>query len=260
MIKKLRAIAIEAGKMLTRNNRNDLGIRQKAAKDFVTKWDKRISAFVIPRLHHLVRDSEIMCEDSKFEKLATNRAKKVWVIDPIDGTTNFIHRYPFYTISITLFDIMSNRSVASVVFCPLLNQLFEAFEDSRSTLNGESIEVSKESNVNKCLLLTGFSHQVVQNGKELDIFRKMSCETHGTRRSGCASVDICYVAAGFAEAYYHFNLKPWDTLAAVHILRNAGGQVTNIAGSHFNPYQKTIIASNGKCHLEVNKLISTTNQ
>ncbi len=220
---------------------------EKASNDFATHVDHEVGTTIATRIREAFPQHAIRSEDGEVGQQQSG-SSILWFIDPLDGTNNYIHGYPFYTVSMCCYDHGQGRFVASAVFSPFFDLLFEAYDDRPSTLNDEPIAVGQRQELSECLVLTGMSHKVADDSPELHAFNYISRATAGTRRSGCASIDICFVAAGYADAYYHFNLKPWDVLAGAHILQNAGGLVTNIASASFDFANRTIVASNGPCH------------
>lgn len=230
------------------NHGSKLNISKKGDKEgFVSNIDIEISNYVFKSISTKFPLDSIISEDGPQDKLRSNRF--VWYVDPLDGTTNYIHNYPSYAISICRYDKKKSVFMASGIYIPYYDQLFIAYGDKEATLNGEKIKVSDCSQLKEALILTGMSFGVSKDSKELKKFIKLSTISSGTRRSGSAAVDLCYIAAGFADGYYHFNLKSWDIAAGCHLVRNAGGEISNIAkGKFLNLIEGTVIASNGLIH------------
>ncbi len=249
LIKKM---LLETGHYVKNQNKNRLTVIEKSSNDFVTNVDREAASLLTRRIQEAYPDDTIICEDEPVIEKMNALENKAWLIDPLDGTKNYMHGYPYYGISICCYDFKKKKYCASAIYIPFFDQLFEAYEEERSTMNGEKLYVSNNVNISNCLILTGMSHKVdASNQKELEYFNRISQISAGTRRTGCAALDLCYVAAGFADAYYHFNLKPWDVAAGSHIVSNAGGVATNIGSENFDFYNRTILATNRSCHLEI---------
>lgn len=243
----LRAAVHDAGRLIQSGSGEVVARTEKSANDFVTTVDRDSGLLLTSRVRALRPRDHIVCEDLD-EGADGSQAGVVWFIDPLDGTANYLHRYPFYTVSIAAYEPERERFLLSMVYWPPFDQLFEAYGDELSTLNGRAIHVSTAGEINRCLILTGMSHRVSADDPVLGVFCRVSVRSAGTRRSGCASLDLCCVAAGFAEAYYHFSLKAWDVAAGAHLVTNAGGKVTNVASQRFALDGRSILASNGVCH------------
>lgn len=222
---------------------------------FVTSVDIEIGKYIYNKISTKYVEDSIECEDGAIIKRGSNSI--VWYVDPLDGTTNYIHGLPFFAISISRYDKKKAIFLSSGIYIPFYDQLFMADGSTMAELNGQRIKVSDNNNLKKSLILTGLSFNVEEEGQEAKKFIKISSVSAGTRRTGSAAFDLCYVASGFAEAYYHFNLKPWDIAAGSHLIINAGGRVSNINSiKTFNLFEGTIIASNGLVHKELFKKIT----
>jgi myo-inositol-1(or 4)-monophosphatase len=171
----------------------------------------------------------------------------LWIIDPLDGTTNFTHGYPCVAVSVALY--RNNEPLLGVVFDPLHDEMFCAERGKGSRLNGAPLRVSATPSLEKSLLCTGFPYKLREEPADnFEIFRKLSVLAQGIRRDGSAAIDICYVAAGRFDGFWERGLKPWDTAAAVLILEEAGGRATDYSGGAFQPFLNEIAASNGLIH------------
>ena len=185
----------------------------------------------------------------------------IWVIDPIDGTTNFAHTLPQCSISIALF--YRGTPVLGGVKNPITGETFLAQKGKGATLNGKKIHVSKTARLDQSLLVTGFPYDRANHMPELLArLERFLNVCHGVRRLGSAALDLCWVAAGRLDGYWEQSLRPWDVAAGTLILQEAGGKVTNFAGKPFEKiqdYGQTVLASNGKIHLQMFRLIGKTN-
>jgi myo-inositol-1(or 4)-monophosphatase len=221
---------------------------EKAPRDLVTQVERRLAGDLTDAIRERYPDDRILCEDAA-EGHAGGGRERTWYVDPVDGTTNYVHGYPFYATAISVYDA-SGEPLYSAVHGPALAQLFEAHGHIGATLNGAAIRVSGIASLAPALVLSGFSHRVERDSPELTTFCALS-QSAGTRRSGCATLDMCHVAAGFAEGYCHANLRPWDVAAGAHIVIAAGGTVSDATGRPFDPANPSIVTSNGACHREL---------
>jgi myo-inositol-1(or 4)-monophosphatase len=221
---------------------------EKGDNDFVTDADAASAKLILSALREQCPGHGIICEDSTGHGGRPPAQHIVWIVDPLDGTTNYLHRYPAYCVSICCYDRQRDAPIASVVYEPDSRRLFAARGWREATLQGSPVHVTQLARLEDCLVLAGMSHRVAGDSPEPATFARVSSLTAGTRRSGCAALDLCFVAAGMADAYFHWNLKPWDVAAGAHIIRNAGGHVTDIGQDSFSLATPTILATNGAIH------------
>ncbi len=173
-----------------------------------------------------------------------------WIIDPLDGTTNFAHGFPFYAVSIGL--EYAGRCVLGVVFDPIHDELFTAVLGQGAFLNGRKIQVSSINQLNASLLVTGFAYDIRDNpNNNLDHFARVSLRVQGMRRTGSAALDLCYVASGRFDAFWEVRLQPWDMAAGIVILQEAGGLMSSFQKDTFSIYGQELVASNGLIHDEL---------
>ena len=251
MLKSIAEIAIEAGEIIKRGISADKHINYKGRIDMVTDFDVRVETFLKEKLAVLFPQHEMVGEESA--KSIQKREGNAIYIDPIDGTTNFIHGFPFVSISIGVYSDGEGRY--GVVYNPILNELFTASKGGGAFLNGNKIEVSKTPCLEQSLCATGFPYAKDNIPFLMKMLEKTLITTRGIRRAGSAALDLCYVAKGVFDLYYETTLKPWDISAGIIIVREAGGIVTNLDGSFQDLASDTIIASNGLVHDEFLKLI-----
>jgi len=220
--------------------REDISIESKGLHNYVTHVDKTSERMLIDGLHEIIPSSGFIAE----EKTNTTKGKIYnWVIDPLDGTTNYIHGLPPYAISIAL--LKGKEIVLGVIYEMGLKECFYAWKGGKSYLNGKEIRVSKVRKVNNSLIATGFPYY---NYLYLDNFMKtikfFMESSHGLRRLGSAATDIAYVACGRFEGFYEYGLNPWDVAAGVIILKQAGGKVSDFKGGMDYLFGGEIIATN----------------
>jgi myo-inositol-1(or 4)-monophosphatase len=175
---------------------------------------------------------------------------RLWVLDPIDGTTNFAHRFPHFSVSLAFCE--RGRAVAGAVYCPAEDELFAAELGGGATLNGRPIRVSKVDRVNQSLLATGYAYDRRERPEfYLGITRTILMNSHGLRRGGSAALDLCWVAAGRLDAHIESSLKPWDMAAGRLVLEEAGGRFSDFVGAPAGLAVDEVIASNGALHDEL---------
>ena len=236
--------ALEAGKILTSLFGRVKEISKKGEIDLVTEADIQAERKILEVLTGLFPQDTIITEETGKHR---HRPDRVWLIDPLDGTTNFAHALPFYAVSIA-FEVEKDLALG-VIYNPCVDELFEAVKGEGACRNGNPIRVSKTKRIGDALLITGFPYDVRENPDGITRrFKKMLTLAQGVRRLGSAALDLAYVAAGIFDGYWEERLHPWDTAAGAVLVREAGGLVSDYDGQPFSPYGKTIVASNGLIH------------
>ncbi len=230
----------------------NINVESKGKNDFVTIVDKTAEQSLVSALSKILLESGFIAE----EQSSTKRGEKYnWIIDPLDGTTNYIHNNQVYAISVALQE--NEKIVIGIVYEIGLSECFYAWKNSAAYLNGEIINVSKSKNINNSLIATGFpyyNYQQLQNFlKTLEYFMRNS---HGIRRLGSAATDLAYVACGRFDAFYEYNLNAWDVAAGAFIVQQAGGTVSDYSGKNNYLFGKEIIASNKHVYQEFFKVIN----
>jgi myo-inositol-1(or 4)-monophosphatase len=239
-----RKAARSAGKVLLELFGNTSGARKKGEIDLVTDGDLRSEQLVVDMIRSRFPNDGILAEESGESH---QDAERVWIIDPLDGTTNFAHSFPFFAVSIAL--EVQGEIVLGSVFNPVFKEHYEGVKGKGASLNGKPISVSAVAALQDSLLATGFPYTVHQNpDRVLRNFRSMLTRAQGIRRPGAASLDLCYVASGVFDGFWEEGLKPWDSAAGAIILEEAGGRVSTYGAHPFSPYAETIVASNGLIH------------
>lgn len=225
-----------------RSQRENVGIEieSKGKNDFVTQFDKEAERRLVAGLEKILPESGFIAEEST----STKKGKRFnWIIDPIDGTTNFIHGLFPYAISVGLME--EDRMVAGVVYEAGLDECFYAWDGAPAMLNNKEIKVSQKPKVADSLIATGFPYTNFSLMEEfmlsLDYFMKNS---HGMRRLGSAAADLAYLACGRFDAFYEYDLKPWDVAAGAFIVIQAGGKVADFLGGRNYIFGRQIMASN----------------
>jgi myo-inositol-1(or 4)-monophosphatase len=178
----------------------------------------------------------------------------LWIIDPLDGTTNFAHGYPAYCVSIGL--EFEGRCVLGVVFDPTRDELFAARIGGGASANGHRISVSATAVLDQALLVTGFAYDIRETERNnLDHFARFALQAQGLRRTGSAALDLCYVASGRFDGFWEVKLNPWDMAGGSVILREAGGRITDFRGAEHSIYGQELVASNGHIHQAMLKVL-----
>ena len=220
-------VIVEAGAFLERNFGRELEgeTEAKGRNDFVTEMDRRSERMITERLRGEFPEIGIYAEETG----AAGSMESFWVIDPLDGTTNFIHGYPAFAVSIALYE--EGEIVLGFVYDPLKKELFEAAKGAGAFLNGEKITVSETKRLEDALLGTGFPFSVHRFiDPYLAAFKELFLGSRGVRRAGSAALDLSHVAAGRLDGFWELYLKPWDMAAGALIVREAGGKVTDFFG------------------------------
>jgi myo-inositol-1(or 4)-monophosphatase len=241
------AAAIEAARTAGAIQRERFGttlaVRQKGAVDLVTDVDLACEEAICTTLSRRVPGTAILAEETGMSGAGSER----WIVDPLDGTTNFAHGYPFFCVSIAWEE--AGRIRLGVVYDPLREELFSVEVGLGSRLNGAPVRVSGTDRLERSLLATGFPYDRQTNPRNnLEAFARLTLATQGVRRSGAAALDLAYVAAGRLDGFWEPGLKPWDVAAGSLLVEQAGGKVTNLRGGPFDPYGSEVLASNGVIH------------
>lgn len=219
-------------------------IEVKGMHNFVTNVDKSAEAMIIGKLRNLVKDAGFIAEEGTDQ---TKGERYNWIIDPLDGTTNFIHGAPPVAVSIAL--VEDNIPVVGVIYEIWLKETFYAWKGSAAFLNGKKIRVSEISEVKNALIATGFPyHNFDRIQAYMNTIDYFFTNTHGVRRMGSAATDLAYVACGRYDGFYEYNLSPWDVAAGALIVTQAGGRVSDFSGSSGFLFGKEIVAANSNLH------------
>jgi myo-inositol-1(or 4)-monophosphatase len=243
------ALTTETGKFIRTqvNEVKQKDIKVKGLHDFVTYVDKTSEKMLVSKLSEILPEAGFITEEKTIEKTGETYQ---WVVDPLDGTTNFIHAIPCYSISIAL--LKNNIPVLGVVHELNLNECFYTWEGAPAYMNGNQIKVSEISDVEDSLIATGFPYNDYENlEKYLEVFRYFLLHSHGIRRLGSAAVDLAYVACGRFECFYEYGLKSWDVAAGALIVKNAGGRLSDFSGNDNYIFGKEIVSGNSAVFDEI---------
>ncbi len=247
--------ARRAGAVINRAVRDidGLTITRKQTNDFVTEVDKAAEIEIIDILKRAFPDHAILAEESGAQGEA--KAEYTWVIDPLDGTTNFIHGFPQYAVSIALRH--KDQYVHAVVYDPARNELFTASRGGGAFLNDKRIRVSKRAELEDALIGTGFPFRDFSHMDEyMRMFRDMIPKTSGIRRAGAAALDLAWVAAGRLDGFWEIGLAPWDMAAGALMIQEAGGLVGDLSGNAGFIESGRIAAGNPKVFAQMLQVIA----
>jgi len=239
--KVLKAACLEAGKIISANYGKVKNVRSKGANDWVTTQDIKVEKVIINIVKKVFPNSNFIGEETG---ASGNNQAMTWVIDPIDGTNNYIHDYPFFCTSIGV--MIKGKITYGAIFDSNRNEFFYAQKDAGAFLNGKKINVSRIKNLSDSLLCTGFiTSKKSFARKNLANFRRLIFKARSIRRDGSAALDLAYVACGRLDGFWELGLNSWDTSAGVLLVREAGGRVVNSSGKNFNILKnKSIISAN----------------
>ena len=247
------SLAIETGQFL-KNEIERLktsDIEFKGEHNFVTYVDKASEEMIIKRLSEILPGSGFIAEENP--DLRTRDL--TWIVDPLDGTTNFIHGVPLYCISIGLME--QQEMILGVIYEVNLRECFYTWKSAPSYLNDKPIRVSDTAKLSDCLFATGFPYYDYSLlDQYMDLFRYMMKNSHGVRRLGSAAADLAYVACGRYDGFYEYGLSPWDVAAGSLIVKNAGGIISTFSGNDDFIFGKEIIATNSKVYKEFLDIIA----
>lgn len=243
------SLAQAAGIVLRKYWGNLSEIQEKShAGDLVTEADKESESVIISKINAHYPTHAILAEESG--AIGKKQSEYLWVIDPVDGTTNYAHQYPFVSISIGL---MHNQiPIVGVVYNPIYEELFVAAKGEGAFFNGRPIRVSQVNRLSKSLLATGFPYNRRETkDNNYPEFYHLTSVSQGVRRQGSAALDLANVACGRLDGFWEQGLQPWDSLAGIVLIEEAGGRITNYKGEPFDIYSHKILATNGLIHQEM---------
>jgi myo-inositol-1(or 4)-monophosphatase len=249
------AIAREAGARLREFFSQGVATEYKGDVDLVTVADRTAEKLIRERLSQAFPEHGIFGEEGTRDRLD---GEFRWYVDPLDGTTNFAHGLPQFCVSMGLEQRRKGLApdedgtmVAAVIYDPLRDDLFTAERGRGARLNGRPMHVSRTPELAEALVATGFPSKKRHESPNIHFYHEFSLRSHGVRRAGSAALDLAYVAAGRLDAFWEFNINPWDTAAGYLLVEEAGGQMTGFSGKPFRLDSREILASNGLLHAEL---------
>lgn len=245
-------IAEQAGKLLLVNFGSQLHIDYKGRIDMVTEMDMKSEKLIVDAIKKNFPSHDIIAEEGS--RVESN-AEYVWLIDPLDGTTNYAHGFGFFAVSIAL-EKRSEGVVMGIVYAPYLNEFYHTVKGGGAYLNNVRITVSSILNLEESLVATGFPYDVRETNDNVEYFKRFLTKTQAVRRPGSAAIDLCSVAAGKFDGFWELKLHPWDTAAGSLMVEEAGGIVSGFNGEKYSPYDKKILATNSFINEEMRSILN----
>ncbi|HAP00375.1 MAG TPA: inositol monophosphatase [Bacteroidetes bacterium] len=234
---------------------NEKDVQTKSRNNLVSYVDLNAEKILVERLKQVLPESGFITEE---KTISQTNSEWQWIIDPLDGTTNFIHGIPAFAVSIGL--MQDRKMKAGVVYEIMRDECFSAFDGSKSQLNGKTIYVSERKTLADSLVATGFPYEKYDYlPKYLKALENFMQNTRGIRRIGSAAVDLAYTACGRFDGFFEYNLNAWDVAAGAFIVQQAGGRVTDFSGKENYIFVREIIATNDLIHQEMQKVIQNQN-
>jgi len=254
-VPKAAEIAQEGGARLREFFAQGVETEYKGDVDVVTVADRAVEQLIRTRLGETFPEHGMYGEEGTREQLDQEFR---WYVDPLDGTTNFAHGFPHFCVSLGLERRAAGLGrdkdgtlVAAVIYDPLRDELFTAEQGKGARLNGKPLHVSRTAELAESLVGTGFPSRKRHESPNVHFYHEFTLRSHGVRRAGSAALDLAYVAAGRLEAFWEFNLNPWDTAAGILLVQETGGRVTDFAGNPVRLASHEVLASNGLIHQEL---------
>jgi myo-inositol-1(or 4)-monophosphatase len=237
--------ATAAGNLIQQQWQQPKQVDYKGAIDLVTSVDRESERRIVDLLQTKFPGHSILAEEET--DLVGSQASHRWIIDPLDGTTNFAHGYPQFCVSIAL--ERDGEVILGLVYDPLRPECFQAVKGQGATLDGTPIRISGVKDLNRALLATGFAYDQREKADfYLGFFKAFMTRSQGIRRNGSAALDLCYVACGRLDGFWELKLRPWDTAAGALIVEEAGGRLSDLSGNPFSIWGEETLASNGAIH------------
>jgi myo-inositol-1(or 4)-monophosphatase len=251
-------IAREAGELLRGFYHRGVRTEYKGDVDLVTEADRASEKLIGERLREAFPEHGVYGEEGTRSGLDSEFR---WYVDPLDGTTNFAHRFPAFCVVLGcehrpagLAAVTDGEMVAGVTYDPLRDEMFSAARGEGASLNGEAIHVSRARLLQESLIATGFPSQKRHASPNVHFYQEFTLRSHGVRRAGSAALDLAYVACGRLDGYWEFHLNPWDTSAGYLLVEEAGGTITHFDGGKFTLDSRELLATNGLIHAEMEQL------
>ncbi len=252
MLQKVVEVAKEAGELIKADFGKHHSVEYKSnLSDLVTETDKKSEKLITDFIKKEFPSHNILSEEGSGKE---GNSDYLWVIDPVDGTTNFAHGLPIFAVSIGV--VKNGEIIAGVVYDIMRNVIYSAEKGSGSFANGKKLSVSKNSDLRKSLLVTGFPYNVSENPNNVyGKFIAFLKNSRAVRRLGSAAIDCCYVAEGVFDGFWEVSLHPWDICAGKLIIEEAGGKVTNFKGEEVSIFSVEFLSSNGYVHEKMMKIL-----
>lgn len=248
------AVAREAGTLLRERLHDRHTVEYKGEINLVTEADRLSESLIVERIRREFPGHDILTEESP--EISTGSRFR-WIIDPLDGTTNYAHGCPVFSVSIAL--EVEGVIIRGAVYNPMLDELFAAERGAGAFLNGRRLMVSRTERLSRALLATGFPYDIREDrNNNINYFRALAFGAQALRRTGSAALDMAYLAAGRFDGFWELKLAPWDTAAGWLLVEEAGGVVTDLRGDPYRLRSPDILASNGLLHAEIARILAGT--
>jgi myo-inositol-1(or 4)-monophosphatase len=249
----LASIAREAGALLAQRFHGTHTVDYKGEIDLVTEADRMSEELLISRISREYPHHDILAEESAETNTGSDYR---WIIDPLDGTTNYAHGFPVFCVSIAL--EFRGEVVVGAVYDPMRDELFLAEKGGGAFLNDSVISISPTEDIARGLLATGFPYDIREKpDNNINYFNEMALKAQAIRRAGSAAIDLAYVAAGRFDGFWELKLRPWDTAAGWLLVEEAGGRVSELSGAPYTLNSPSIMASNGYLHESMRNIFAT---
>ncbi len=250
--KSIEKLVRTVGDDIYRKSSGNKRVKFKGEVDLITKFDRSSQRQIAAFLQKEFPDFGLLSEEGLCYK---ENAPIRWIVDPLDGTTNFAHGLPIWSITIAL--EFFNNIIIGVVYDPCRREMFSAIQDNGATINGKRIRVSSVRSLNQALLVTGFPYDIRRTDQDnLEYFSRFAKKAQAVRRLGSAALDLCYTACGRFDGYWEIKLSPWDQAAGSLILKEAEGMITDFKNNEFSIYGEEVLATNGLIHTQMQKILS----
>ena len=250
-IQAAKEAALKGGRFLKANLDHSGEIFYKGAVDLVTNFDTQAQRMIMDYLSESFPDHDYLAEEGLSQEKG---AEFRWIIDPLDGTTNYAHGFPVFTVSIAL--EKKGELILGMIYDPMREEMFSAEKGEGAFLNGRKIKVSSVDELDKSLLATGFPYDLrTSDVNNIAHFNAFLTRVQGIRRCGSAAMDLCYVACGRFDGFWELKLSPWDMAAGALIVQEAGGRISDFKGREFTISGSEILASNGLIHQQMKDVL-----
>jgi myo-inositol-1(or 4)-monophosphatase len=252
MLQLAQETARMAGILLMRHFGSPQKVDHKGEVDLVTEIDRRSERAIVQMIRSSFPDHAIFTEEGMGHD---GGGSFRWIVDPLDGTTNYAHGYPCFCVSIAVEH--AGEIILGVIYNPVLSEMFSARREHGTRLNGKRLSVSRTQRLTDSLLATGFPYDIRRSQvNNLDHFSRFALQAQAIRRAGSAALDLCYVAAGRFDGFWEMKLAPWDVAAGSLMVTEAGGLVSDFSGGSFSIDAGEILASNGRIHNQMLEVLS----
>jgi myo-inositol-1(or 4)-monophosphatase len=241
-----------AGKVLLDNVQKNRKVQFKGRIDIVTEMDLKSEQLIVARLRKALPEASFLTEEGS---VCEEASEFKWIIDPLDGTTNYAHTFPVWCVSIAL--EYRGELVVGCVYDPTRDEMFTATKHDKTRLNGQIVSVSSRRRLDQALLATGFPYDIrTSRINNLTNFTNFVKTARAVRRAGSAALDLCYLACGRFDGYWELKLHSWDMAAGVLIVKQAKGRITDFEGNEFSIYRDRLLGSNGQIHKEMMRILA----